>query len=139
MLLFLGWIFLDIQNLHWRTEFAWTHRIWQSIRGWFTFVWPCYRFLVINRPGLAGAVLQSSLSLFNSFIHSWTHPLVQISSKYSQFQTGKARKLKFCENVHPTICVLCHVSFVTCYVSHVTCHMSRVPCQVSHVTSHMSN
>ena len=46
---------------------------------------------VINRPGVAGAVLQSPPSLINSV----SDPLVKISSKHSQSQTGRARVLKF--------------------------------------------
>ena len=44
---------------------------------------------VSNRPGVAGAV--------------------QISSKHCQSQTRRARELKFKDNVHPTLCVMCHV------------------------------
>ena len=79
-------------------------------------------YRVFKRPGVAGAVLQSPPS-FN-----WvSNPSVQISSKHCQSQTGKARQLKFFENVHPRYvsCVLCHVSCVTCHVSPVTCHMSH--------------
>ena len=61
-------------------------------------------------------------------------PLVQISSKHCQSQTGRARELKFWENLHPTQCVLCHVSHVMCHLSHVTCHLSHVTCHMSHVT-----
>ena len=51
-----------------------------------------------------------------------------ISSKHCQSQTGRARELNFSENVHPTLCVMCHVSCVTCHVSPVTCHVSPVTC-----------
>ena len=34
--------------------------------------------------------------------------------------------LKFLENVHPTLCVTCHVSPVMCHLSRVTCHLSHV-------------
>ena len=34
--------------------------------------------------------------------------------------------------------VTCHMSSVTCHVSHVRCHMSCVTCHVSHVRCHMS-
>ena len=70
---------------------------------------------VFNRPGVAGAVLQSPPLLINWFIH----PLVQISSKHCQSQTGRARELTFWENVHPKLCVMCHVSHVTCHLSPV--------------------
>jgi hypothetical protein len=47
---------------------------------------------------------------------------VEISSKHCQSQTERARELKFWENVHPTLCVTCHVSRVTCQMSPVKCH-----------------
>ena len=54
-------------------------------------------------------------------------PLVQISSNHCQSQAGRARELKFWENVHPTLCVMCHVSHVACHNSllRVTCHLSH--------------
>ena len=42
--------------------------------------------------------------------------------------------LKFWEDVHPTLCVTCHVSCVTCHMSPVTCHVSPVTCHLSLVT-----
>ena len=72
---------------------------------------------VFNRPGVAGAVLQTP----SWFIHWVSHLLFKISSKHSQFQTERARELIFWENVHPTIYFMCHVSYVTCHMSHVTC------------------
>ena len=54
-----------------------------------------------------------------------TDPLVQISSEHCQSQTGRAWELKFWENFHPTLCVMCHMSRVMCHVSPVTCHMSK--------------
>ena len=75
---------------------------------------------IINRPGVAGAVLQSPPSLSDH--------LVQISSKNCQSQTRRARELKFSENVHPTLCVMWHVPRVTCHVSCVTCNLSCVTC-----------
>ena len=80
--------------------------------------------ILFNRPGVSGAVLRHSL--INPFIHL----LVQISSKHCQSRTGGARELKLWENVHPTLCVMCHKS-------HVTCHVSPVTFQVSHVTCHV--
>ena len=53
-----------------------------------------------------------------------SHPLVQISSIHCQSQTGRARELKFRENVHFTLCVSCLLSRVTSHLSSVTCHMS---------------
>ena len=47
--------------------------------------------VVINRPGVAGAVLQSPPSLTDYL----SHPLVQISSEHCQSQTRRARELKF--------------------------------------------
>ena len=40
-------------------------------------------------------------------------------------QTVRTRELKFLENVHPTLCVTCHMSRNTCHVSCVMCHKSH--------------
>ena len=45
----------------------------------------------INRPGEAGAVLQTPLSLINSFSDSW---FVEISSRHLHSQTVRPRDLK---------------------------------------------
>ena len=47
-------------------------------------------------------------------INSLSDRLVQISSKHCQSQTGRARELKLWDSVHPTLCVTCHRSPVTC-------------------------
>ena len=95
--------------------------------------WP-----IFNKPGEAGAVLQTPLS----FIHSLTQLVSQ--------------SVILCENIFKTPLIpnresygaeilregspspTCHVSCVTCHMSHVMCHMSRVTCHVSPVTCHMS-
>ena len=85
---------------------------------------------IINRPGVAGAVLQSPPLLTYLLIKS------AFSSRYSQHhksQTVRAGQLKFWENVHTTPCGMCHVSGVTCQVSPVTCHVSRVTCHMSKI------
>ena len=74
---------------------------------------------IFNKPGVAGAVLHTPSLL----IQSW---FVEIYSKHSQSQAGRARELEFWENVHPTQRVMCHMSRVTCHLSHITCHMSDV-------------
>ena len=53
----------------------------------------------------------------------------KISSNYSQSQTRRARELKFLENVYFTVCVMCHVSHVSCHVLRVTYHLSHVRCK----------
>ena len=74
-----------------------------------------------NRPVIAGAVLQTPLSLINS---------VSLSAFYSQYsryhksQTIIDRELKFLEKFTPATC---HMSRVMCHMSRVTCHMSDVP------------
>ena len=73
--------------------------------------------LIFNRPGVARVVLQSPPSL----IH-----LANISSKYSQYQTRRARELKFGENVPPTLCVMRHKSCIVCHMSHIMCHLPNV-------------
>ena len=58
---------------------------------------------------------------------------MEIYSKHCQSQTGRARELKFLENVHPTLCVMCHVSCAMCHVLCVMCHVSPVTCHMSPV------
>ena len=82
-------------------------------------------FPIINRPGVAGAVLQSTpLFYIDSLIKlpfcsesSW-HMAQCIS------RSVRAGELKFLENFHPPLCITCHVS-------HDMCHMLGVICQVS--------
>ena len=90
---------------------------------------------VINRPGVAGAVLQSPLLLINSLIKS---AFSSKPSKHHYTQTVRARELNFWENVHPPPSVTFQVSCVTCQVSCVRCHVSGITCQVSGVRCPMS-
>ena len=59
-------------------------------------------------------------------INPLDNPLVQISSQHCQSQTGRTRELKFWENVHPTVYVMCHVSGVRFHLWSVKCHLSHV-------------
>ena len=74
---------------------------------------------IINRPSVAGAVLQTALLLIDWLIMSLIL-FLQI------FTTIRTRELKLLENVHPTRCVMCQVSHVTCHLSCVTCHLSNI-------------
>ena len=81
-------------------------------------------YWLINRPGVAWAVLQTALS----FIHSLSHQS-SFSSKYSEhqkYQTVQARELTFWYNVHLTSGVKCHMSGFMCQLSAVRCDMSHV-------------
>ena len=75
---------------------------------------------VCNRPGVAGAVQQTPLSLTH-----WVIDTCQSSKRYKS-QTVKARELKFWEKVCLPPRVMCHMSCVTCHMSRVTCHMQQV-------------
>ena len=73
--------------------------------------------VIINRPGVAGAVLQTPSSFINSVSSS------AFSSRYStnlHSQAVRARELNFFDNVHLPPPGTCHMSHVTCHVSHVT-------------------
>ena len=85
---------------HFRTQLIWT------LSASF---WSAHNF---NRPGVAGAVLQtpSSLSDWSFSSQSW-------KPHYSL--AVRARELKFWENVHSPPTFTFHVSCVTCHVSHV--------------------
>ena len=80
---------------------------------------------LVNRPGVAGAVLQSPPLLIDSLTDWLSDPLVQISSNHCQSQTGKERTeiLRECSS-H----TMCNVSYVTCHLPCVPCHVSPVTC-----------
>ena len=48
------------------------------------------------------------------------------SSRHHKSQTVRARELKFGENVHPSPCVTCQMSRVTCLVSGDRCKVSGI-------------
>ena len=90
---------------------------------------------IINRPGVAGAVLQTPPSLIDSSIHPlWKYLQTIITSKPLELGTWNVDTMFTIPYVSHMSRVMCHVSHVTCHVSHVTCHMSCVTCHVSHVT-----
>ena len=64
------------------------------------------RILILNRPGVAGAVLQTPLKS----IQRLTNPSLQ-------YQTERARDLKFWDTVNHPLCVTCHMSGVWYHVS----------------------
>ena len=69
--------------------------------------------VVFNRPGVAGAGLQTPPLLIHSFVHQlikW--PVSSGSSKHQYTQTVRAKELKLLENVHPPPCVTSQVSGV---------------------------
>ena len=78
---------------------------------------------IINRPGVAGAVLLSPLLLIQS-VTDWLFS--SKSSKCLPSKTVIARELKFWENVDIPPCFACQLSRVMCHVSHVTCHLSNL-------------
>ena len=79
--------------------------------------------MLFNRPGVARAVLQTPLWLFQWVAES---SISSQSSKHWLSQTISARELRFWKKVNPH-----HLSYVTCHMSHVTCHMSYVTCTMS--------
>ena len=100
--------------------------------------WATYRTAsasVFNKPGIAGAVLQTPPSLGYSLSH---RSFFSKPSKHHYTQTLWARELKFWENVHPRPRVTCQLSGVTCHVSSVRCQVSGYRCYVSGVISQVS-
>ena len=79
---------------------------------------------LINRPGVAGAVLKHLCYWLIQSVSQCS--CSSKSSKYHKSQTIRAREPTFWENVHPP-------HHVTCYISHVTCYMSCVMCPVSYI------
>ena len=91
------------------------------------FFFNIYFLCIIKRPGVAGAVLQTSLSL----IHwSSKSSYVNISSTNLYSQADIARELKLYEKVNLPPPLPCHVSHVMCGMLHVTCLMSHFTCHI---------
>ena len=93
----------------------------------------CFHYwLVIIRPCVAGAVLQTPLQIIDSLIHS---SFVAISSEHLHSPTLRARELKFQEKVHlPPPCIVSHVM---CHVWRVTCHIfNRRGCSINSLVIH---
>ena len=87
-------------------------------------------FELINRPGVARAVLKTPASLNNWLIHWVGHPFVQnLQESWINTLSIPNRKnwgaeiLREC--LPPT---MCHMSHVPCQVSCVRCHVSGVKC-----------
>ena len=75
---------------------------------------------IFNRPGVAGAVLQTASSLIHSvilFLQTFK------TSLHPKCESLGAEILRECSPPQT-----CHMSLVTCHVSRVTCHMSCVTC-----------
>ena len=86
--------------------------------------------MLINRTGVAGAVLQSPPSLIHWFNDSLSQrSFSSKSSEHHKSQTIRARDLKCWHNVYHLSCVtLWHLPPVASDVSPITCHLSWVPC-----------
>ena len=120
-------------GLHW--ELAWILEVQKMVWIWILEMQKWFKLfkalrltnlqmMIINKPGVSSAVLQTPLLLTDSFI------LLSLSSKpskHSYTQTVRATELIFWDNVHPP-------PFVTRQVSGVRCQVSGVSCQVSGVT-----
>ena len=74
-------------------------------------------YYIVNRPGVGGAVPQST-----SWLIKWI--CVPFPPYHKQEELGR---WTFEWMFTPQ-----NMSHVTCHVSHVTCHMSHVMCQMSH-------
>ena len=99
---------------------------------------------IIIRPGVAGAVLQTPPSLVNWVIlfGNIFHTLSFLNRKrYISDILIEGSSLTMC-HMSCVTChvshVLCHMSCITCHVSHVMCHIPCVTCYISHVMCHMS-
>ena len=81
---------------------------------------------IINRPGVAGAVVQTALS-FIKWLSEPFPPDIQniIASKPLELESWNFDRMFTPYHVS---CVMCHVSRVTCHMAPVTCHLSPVTC-----------
>ena len=80
---------------------------WFSAKSIMTNGFDSYSLHMINKPRVAGDVLQSPPSFIDSLTDWLSHPLVQIYFKHCQSQTKRARERG--ENFFPTPCVMCQV------------------------------
>ena len=71
---------------------------------------------LLNRSSVARDVLQRALSFIYSLKKSFI--FFSKSSEHHHSQTVRDRDLKLWEYVHHPLCVTCHMSRVTCHVSH---------------------
>ena len=103
---------------------------------------------IINRPGVARAVLQSASWLIHSLIQSLSQPFPPnlqniINHKPEELGSWNSERMLTPYNMSHVKChmsnVTCQMSHVACHVSHVTCDMWHVKCHMSHVTCHMSH
>ena len=94
-------------------------------------------YLFINRPGVAGAVQQTTLWFIHWLIH---RSFSSKSSIHRKSKTIRSRDLTFCRmfSVHHLSCVMCRGSCVMYHLSPITCHLSPVTCHLSPVTCNMS-
>ena len=88
------WIVMQLEN-HW----VWGE-VWRD-------------FWIINRPSVAGPVLQTPLSLINWLTHS---TFMEISPEHLHSQTVRDRELKFWDKVHLPLPAMCHLSHVICHL-----------------------
>ena len=79
--------------------------------------------LLLFRPGEAGAVLQTQLSLTDWSSQSVSHPLWKYLQNTVSSKPWELGSWNFERMFTPQ-----HVSQVTCPMSHITCHMSHVMC-----------
>ena len=78
---------------------------------------------LFNRPGVAGAVLQTYSYLINNWVFC---VFCGKSSKHLHSQVNRARNLKFGQNFKFSPLVTYHMSCVMRHLSYVTCHKKSI-------------
>ena len=71
---------------------------------------------LFNRPGVAGAVLQTALSLSKVRYGLWKYIQNNVSPKPEELESWSFERMFI---PHYVSCVTCHESHVTCHLSHV--------------------
>ena len=99
-----------------------------SKQGQFTIKKCFLRRRPFNRPGVAGAVLQSRPLFIHWVILKFKYLLNTVNPKPKDLRSWNFERMFFPH----------YVSFVTCHVSHVRCHVPPVWCHVPPVGCHMS-
>ena len=70
---------------------------------------------VITRPGVAGAVLLTPMSLINSLINGVSNPIPPDIQNTINLKPSKLGTWNFY-----TMFTTCHMSYITCHMSHLT-------------------
>ena len=92
------------------------HLIFLRFLNIFLVVFFFYLFFMNVRQTRSSQGCSTITSVTHWLINWFSDPLVQISSKHCQTQSGRVRELKFWENGYSKLCVTCHLLHNICFI-----------------------